>query len=97
MRKSGFGREPGLRAFASMTCAIHSLRSPLQAALAIYIIGKALGHSQAQTTERYAHLRDDALHAVAASVQRSVLRRRRGSPLPVVPRRRGNNARIRLI
>ncbi|KAF0186703.1 MAG: tyrosine-type recombinase/integrase [Hyphomonadaceae bacterium] len=39
----------------------------------LFLIGKALGHTQSQTTERYAHLRDDPLHAVAASVERSLL------------------------
>ncbi len=38
----------------------------------LFLIGKALGHTQSQTTERYAHLRDDPLHAVAASVERSL-------------------------
>lgn len=34
----------------------------------LFLIGRALGHSQSQTTERYAHLRDDPLHALAAGV-----------------------------
>jgi len=38
----------------------------------LYLIGKALGHSQSQTTERYAHLRDDPLRAVAAGVQNRI-------------------------
>lgn len=39
----------------------------------LFLIGKALGHTQSQTTERYAHLRDDPLHAVAAGVEKSIL------------------------
>ncbi len=31
----------------------------------LYLIGKVLGHKQARTTERYAHLADDPLRAVA--------------------------------
>ncbi len=31
----------------------------------LYLVGKVLGHQQASTTERYAHLADDPLRAVA--------------------------------
>ena len=31
----------------------------------LYLVGKVLGHEQASTTERYAHLADDPLKAVA--------------------------------
>ena len=31
----------------------------------LYLVGKVLGHQQARTTERYAHLADDPLRAVA--------------------------------
>ena len=31
----------------------------------LYLIGKVLGHRQSRTTDRYAHLRDDPLLAVA--------------------------------
>lgn len=34
----------------------------------LYLIGKALGHRQASTTERYAHLSDDPIRAVAEQV-----------------------------
>ena len=30
----------------------------------LYLVGKVLGHAQASTTQRYAHLRDDPLKAV---------------------------------
>jgi len=31
----------------------------------LYLVGKVLGHRQSRTTERYAHLKDDPLRAVA--------------------------------
>jgi integrase len=31
----------------------------------LYLVGKVLGHRQSRTTERYAHLMDDPLRAVA--------------------------------
>ena len=31
----------------------------------LYLVGKVLGHQQARTTERYAHLSDDPVRAVA--------------------------------
>ena len=31
----------------------------------LYLVGKVLGHQQARTTERYAHLSNDPLKAVA--------------------------------
>ena len=31
----------------------------------LYVVGKVLGHRQSRTTERYAHLKDDPLRAVA--------------------------------
>lgn len=34
----------------------------------LYLIGKALGHRQASTTERYAHLTDESIRAVAEQV-----------------------------
>jgi len=34
----------------------------------LYLIGKTLGHRQASTTERYAHLTDDPARAVAELV-----------------------------
>ena len=40
----------------------------------LYLIGKALGHRQASTTERYAHLTDDPVRAVAELVGQRFLR-----------------------
>jgi len=39
----------------------------------LFQVGKALGHTQATTTERYAHLADDPVRAVAESVAREIL------------------------
>ncbi len=33
--------------------------------ISLYLVGEVLGHQQACTTERYAHLPDDPLRAVA--------------------------------
>lgn len=40
----------------------------------LYLIGKALGHRQASTTERYAHLTDDPVRAVAELVGQRFLK-----------------------
>lgn len=40
----------------------------------LYLIGKALGHRQASTTERYAHLTDDPIRAVAEQVGQRFLK-----------------------
>lgn len=34
----------------------------------LQLIGKALGHTQMRTTERYAHLRDDLLNALVNEI-----------------------------
>jgi integrase len=57
---------------------IHDLRHAFasMAAMAgdsLYLIGKVLGHRQASTTERYAHLQDDPLRAVADRTSRRIL------------------------
>lgn len=57
---------------------IHDLRHTF-ASLAVangaslFLVGKALGHTQATTTERYAHLADDPVRAVAEAVSQSIL------------------------
>lgn len=48
----------------------------------LYLIGKALGHRQATTTERYAHLTDDPIKAVAEQV---AVRFRLPAPRPCDP------------
>jgi site-specific recombinase XerD len=49
---------------------IHDLRNSLASIVvsggdSLYLVGKVLGHRQSRTTERYAHLKDDPLRAVA--------------------------------
>lgn len=39
----------------------------------LYVVGKALGHTQASTTERYAHLADDPIRAVSEAVARQIV------------------------
>jgi integrase len=52
---------------------IHDLRHSFasfaaEAGASLQLIGKALGHTQMRTTERYAHLRDDPLHAMVNQI-----------------------------
>ena len=52
----------------------------------LYLIGKALGHKQARTTEIYAHLADDPIRNVAdRTAARIAAAMRPGSPGHVVP------------
>ncbi len=46
----------------------------------LFLVGKALGHTQAATTERYAHLADDPVRAVAESVAQEILGSREKKP-----------------
>lgn len=61
---------PGLR--------IHDLRHSFASfavadGASLFLVGKALGHTQAATTERYAHLADDPVRAVAEAVAKKIL------------------------
>lgn len=52
---------------------LHDLRhnfasSAVSSGLSLYIVGKLLGHSQAQTTQRYAHLASDPVRAAADEI-----------------------------
>lgn len=56
---------------------IHDLRHTFASygaasGLGLFVIGKVLGHTQASTTERYAHLGADPVHAAAAEISRRV-------------------------
>jgi integrase len=58
---------------------IHDLRHSFASFAAaqgasLYVIGKALGHSQAATTQRYAHLTDDPVRRAAEDVAAQILR-----------------------
>jgi hypothetical protein len=43
------------------------------------IIGKMLGHTQAQTTQRYAHLASDPVKAAAAAVAARIVAAMKGN------------------
>jgi integrase len=51
-----------------MTCGTPSPASAPAAAWSLQIIGRLLGHTQARTTQRYAHLADDPLREAAAKI-----------------------------
>ena len=53
--------------------------------LSLPIIGKLLGHSQAATTQRYAHLADDPVARAADQVGNAVAAAMEGAPSEVVP------------
>ena len=70
---------------------LHDLRHAFASVAAmagdsLYLIGKVLGHRQASTTERYAHLQDDPLRAVADRTSRSILRAMQLDGSGTVPR-----------
>lgn len=46
----------------------------------LYLVAQALGHSQTRTTERYAHLTDDPLNALAERVAARMSPHRNGNP-----------------
>jgi Phage integrase family len=54
----------------------------------LYLVGKVLGHRQSRTTERYAHLKDDPLRAVADRTSAKIAAIMRGNkatgPVPAV-------------
>jgi integrase len=71
---------------------LHDLRHAFAAVAAssgmgLPIIGKMLGHTQAATTQRYAHVASDPVKAAAASVASKIAEAMRGQPqgAPVVP------------
>lgn len=56
---------------------LHDLRhsfasAAVNAGMSLHVIGKALGHSDVRTTERYAHVHDDSVRGVAEAVSRSL-------------------------
>jgi integrase len=63
---------------------LHDLRHGFASAAvadgsSLYILGKVLGHTQARTTEKYAHLDADPVRAVADRTARKIAAARRGS------------------
>ena len=64
---------------------LHDLRHAFasvaaSAGMGLPIIGKMLGHTQAQTTQRYAHLASDSVKAEAAAVAGKIAAAMKGSP-----------------
>ena len=51
-----------------MTCAIVSRVLEPVRGMGLPILGKLLGHSQASTTQRYAHLASDPMRAAAEAI-----------------------------
>jgi integrase len=55
--------------------------------LSLHIIGKLLGHSQARTTQRYAHLGDDPLREAAERITSVIVGTKNGDVTPLRGRR----------
>jgi len=81
----GKGHLVGLRRILGMVAAeaglerlrVHDLRHAFASVAvsdgaSLYLVGKVLGHVQSRTTERYAHLADDPIRAVADSTSRKI-------------------------
>jgi integrase len=51
----------------------------------LYLTGKLLGHARAETTQRYAHLADDARKAAADTVSSAIAAALGGKVIPVTP------------
>ncbi|MFN9148315.1 MAG: tyrosine-type recombinase/integrase, partial [Hyphomonadaceae bacterium] len=72
---------------------LHDLRHSFasfaaEAGASLQLIGKALGHTQIKTTERYAHLRDDPLQAMVDLVGErfeNIVRKKVEVPRPTSP------------
>jgi integrase len=59
----------------------------------LYLTGKLLGHTRSETTQRYAHLSDDARKAAADSVSGALAAALSADPADVVPINRKRQAR----
>jgi integrase len=55
--------------------------------LSLLIIGKLLGHTQARTTERYAHLTSDALREATEKIDKVITGKGKGAVVPLKDRR----------
>lgn len=84
----------GLRERAGMSdVRLHDLRHSFASVAvaggdSLYLVGKVLGHTQARTTERYAHLADDPLRAVADRTANAIAAALKGSSAEVVDLKR---------
>ena len=63
---------PGSTTFESMTIATPLHPGPWLWAEAFPMIGKLLGHSDIETTARYAHLAQDSIHETAERIAQSI-------------------------
>lgn len=71
-----------------VNCRLHDLRHTyasllVSAGLSLPIIGALLGHTQASTTHRYAHLMDDPLRAATNTVSAVVTGKKSGEVIPM--------------
>lgn len=71
-----------------VNCRLHDLRHTyasllVSAGLSLPIIGALLGHTQASTTHRYAHLMDDPLRQATNQVSAIIGGRKRGNVFPI--------------
>lgn len=57
------------------------------------ILGRALGHTEAATTQRYAHVADDPVRAMSEDIGRRIAAARRGQQGEVVPMQRRKRRR----
>jgi integrase len=77
---------------------LHDLRHSFasgaaEAGLPLLVIGKMLGHKQAATTARYAHLGDDPIKRAADSTAGAISRAMAGTkPTPVTPLKKKGSA-----
>jgi len=58
------------------------------AGLGLPILGKLLGHSQAATTQRYAHLASDPMHQAVNTIGDAIEAAMKGADRKVVPLRK---------
>jgi integrase len=73
---------------------LHDLRHSFASAavasgMGLPIVGKMLGHTQAATTQRYAHLASDPVKAAAATVANKIAAAMSGEPAAIVKLRQG--------
>ena len=67
------GRAPGLKMCGFMTCAVRLLGRALALGKSLPMIGKLLGHTQFETTARYAHLARDSVQGSAVRIAADIL------------------------
>lgn len=80
--------KPGGKPVRKVNCRVHDLRHTyasllVSAGLSLPIIGALLGHTQASTTHRYAHLMDDPLRAATNTVSAVVTGKKSGDVVPI--------------